>query len=560
MAVNELTIIIVADSTNRDNIRSLIESIRSFNDVEALTVILFDNEAGGDIREWGSSQEDIIFAYSDEGEIPYGKVITDIVNELDPPGDILLVPGTHLLVPGVLSGMLKILRDSESNGIVGANFLGSEFYGLGKDFLIKDYREIAEYSMSCSYEPYEVAVTDPKGTLLIRGELLKKIISFGETKSCSAEKLKQILCVTVEKAGFVVMADRADFWGDCSFKNENMESGEGILVSICVPTYNRGKCALDLGKSLVEERRRSGLEDRVQIVFSDNGSENEKDHYLELREMSEREKNFKYRRNSENLGFVKNMMEVLAFSDGRFSLVLSDEDRLFWPGFKTYIMYLEQHPEIGMMKGRTDKMYKDELPVYALAGKYALLSFYLRGNYVSGVIYNRELLTDSKIKQIHDTFGSGNRAYYWYPHIFWETWLQLNSVFASSDIPLVFECEPAEFDSTTDEITGKPRYTHPDDRIAQGLGYTDMIKKMDVQDDEISLYLFLNAYAKTLFLLRGSIMLHGEAIGSREEVVEKAEAAFKKELMKISFSDTDYYRSLAYDFMTSERAKFMTAP
>ncbi|MBQ7556900.1 MAG: hypothetical protein IJT00_02440, partial [Lachnospiraceae bacterium] len=122
--MNELTIIIVADSTNRDNIRSLIESIRSFNDVEALTVILFDNEAGGDIREWGSSQEDIVFAYSDEGEIPYGKVITDIVNELDPPGDILLVPGTHLLVPGVLSGMLKILRDSESNGIVGANYLG----------------------------------------------------------------------------------------------------------------------------------------------------------------------------------------------------------------------------------------------------------------------------------------------------------------------------------------------------------------------------------------------------------------------------------------------------
>ncbi len=560
MAVNELTIIIVADSTNRDNICSLIESIRSFNDVEALTVILFDNEAGGDIREWGSSQEDIIFAYSDEGEIPYGKVITDIVNELDPPGDILLVPGTHLLVPGVLSGMQKILSESESNGIVGANFLGSEFYGLGKDFLIKDYREIAEYSMSCSYEPYEVAVTDPKGTLLIRGELLKQIVGSGLVLECTEEELKQILCIAVEECEFKVVADRADFWGDCSPKAEVDSSGEVVFISVCVPTYNRGNCALDLGKNMVAERRRLGLEDKVQIVFSDNGSDNEREQYLELERMAGTEKNFKYRRNSENLGFVKNMVEVLAFSDGKFSLVLSDEDRLFWPGFKTYIMYLEQHPEIGMMKGKTDKMYKDELPVYARAGKYALLSFYLRGNYVSGVIYNRELLTDRVIKEIHDVFDSDNRAYYWYPHLFWETWLQLNSAFASSDIPLVFECEPAEFDSTTDEKTGKPRYTHPDERIAQGLGYTEMINKMKVSDDGIKEFLFLNAYTKTLFLLRGSIMLHGEAIGSREEVEEKAEAAFKKELMKISFSDTDYYRSLAYDFMTSERAKFMTAP
>ncbi len=228
--MSELTILIIADKNNAGSISALIESIRAFNDVPSLTTVLFDNEAGPELRNWGSAQEDIVFVYSDEGEIPFGKAVMDAVRGLPIIGDLLIVPGTHMLIPGTLSGMMKIMDINKGNAVIGANFLGSRYYGLGRDFLIDNYKELAEYSMSCNYGPYETDRLDPDGTILIGRSFLEQIVDISQLDKLDETEFKNAICAMAEEIDAKVLVDRADFWGDNSAETHNAEKNDGVIL------------------------------------------------------------------------------------------------------------------------------------------------------------------------------------------------------------------------------------------------------------------------------------------------------------------------------------------
>ena len=47
-----------------------------------------------------------------------------------------------------------------------------------------------------------------------------------------------------------------------------------MILSICIPTHNRGHRAFELATELLETRRSYGLEDLLEIVVAENGSNN----------------------------------------------------------------------------------------------------------------------------------------------------------------------------------------------------------------------------------------------------------------------------------------------
>ena len=101
------------------------------------------------------------------------------------------------------------------------------------------------------------------------------------------------------------------------------------LLSICIPTYNRERCLKDCLGSIVGQFNDPGVLDQVEVVISDNAS---KDNTQVLVEGYQKKyANIKYFRNAENIGFDRNLLNVVEKSSGEFCLTIGDDDALF-PG------------------------------------------------------------------------------------------------------------------------------------------------------------------------------------------------------------------------------------
>lgn len=96
------------------------------------------------------------------------------------------------------------------------------------------------------------------------------------------------------------------------------------LLSICIPTYNRGQCVYECVKKCLETIDTND----VEVVVSDNCSD---DGTYEMM-MSIKDERFSYYRNEKNIGYP-NIMYSVKRAKGRFALLISDEDEIeaYWP-------------------------------------------------------------------------------------------------------------------------------------------------------------------------------------------------------------------------------------
>jgi len=108
-----------------------------------------------------------------------------------------------------------------------------------------------------------------------------------------------------------------------------------ILLSICIPTYNRAallKEALDsVLAQLVGE-----LREEVEIVISDNASTDGTGELVEQKRKIPGLK-LKYFRHPTNLGFDANVLKVVERASGRYCWILSDDDLMAAGALRTLI-------------------------------------------------------------------------------------------------------------------------------------------------------------------------------------------------------------------------------
>ncbi len=98
------------------------------------------------------------------------------------------------------------------------------------------------------------------------------------------------------------------------------------LLSICIPTYNRADCLRQCLASITDQFKDPRVKDRVEIVVSDNGSA---DQTAAVLKQFEQFGNITILRNLENIGFDRNVLQVVAAAKGRFCWLLGDDDALF---------------------------------------------------------------------------------------------------------------------------------------------------------------------------------------------------------------------------------------
>ncbi len=97
-----------------------------------------------------------------------------------------------------------------------------------------------------------------------------------------------------------------------------------MLLSICIPTYNRCEKVLSLLHFLYEEIECVQNADDIEIIISDNCStdktEEKISEYLKEREF------FFYHRNKENLGLIGNLKRLTELAHGDYIWFMGDDD------------------------------------------------------------------------------------------------------------------------------------------------------------------------------------------------------------------------------------------
>jgi glycosyltransferase involved in cell wall biosynthesis len=97
------------------------------------------------------------------------------------------------------------------------------------------------------------------------------------------------------------------------------------ILSILIPTYNRKDVLAQTLNSLVKQIRESQLEKDVEIYIGDNCSPDGTEAYLKSL-CGANDSFIKFRRNTENLGAVRNLLGLVDLSSGRFWMFYGDDD------------------------------------------------------------------------------------------------------------------------------------------------------------------------------------------------------------------------------------------
>lgn len=120
------------------------------------------------------------------------------------------------------------------------------------------------------------------------------------------------------------------------------DSDPSLVLSICVPTYNRARyldCLLhDLAESIEE------LGFSYEVLIGDNASA---DGTADVIGRYQGQLNIRYFRRPVNVGVYENRSKLFAAARGRYLVYLADDDLLIPAALGRYIAHLEANPDIG---------------------------------------------------------------------------------------------------------------------------------------------------------------------------------------------------------------------
>lgn len=113
------------------------------------------------------------------------------------------------------------------------------------------------------------------------------------------------------------------------------------VLSICIPTYNRGyyleNCLESIRKSL------SDVVANVEICVSDNAST---DNTQKVASLASKSMPIKYHCNDLNVGMARNFLQVISMASGDYVWLIGDDDLLMPAGIENVLNLLEAHQNI----------------------------------------------------------------------------------------------------------------------------------------------------------------------------------------------------------------------
>lgn len=285
-----------------------------------------------------------------------------------------------------------------------------------------------------------------------------------------------------------------------------------MLLSICVPTYNRGHLALKHVQEILSIKSQD-----IELVVSNNGSLVKKECYDQIKSIQDPRLN--YFEFEWNQGFLINLCQVIKLSKGDFCMLLSDEDGVIAEKLPIYLDII-RHAQmftgnlsgniwdtIGVIFGSTSNF---EYPEVSLAaGEESIKGAYMWGNYISGLFFNRQVITNRLLDDMVERYKK-NTAWLYYPHMFFLTSGIIKNRVVMCKTPIISQEEPdsvevgAKKAKVKTYIEGKEflvplNYIAWEIRLDQMKGFCQHIKDLDVSND-LKFWMFCAVCNKTLFL------------------------------------------------------------
>ena len=277
-----------------------------------------------------------------------------------------------------------------------------------------------------------------------------------------------------------------------------------VLLSICIPSYNRGKRAYEN----ILHNLSSSTNGEIEIVLSNNGTQNEsKEYYSKIKRI--KDERLKYFAFDQNKGVAINFCKVAEIATGKFVLLLSDEDLIDFSQLEMILNILRKDQDtIAVVK-----IGSNSLPSIKLAhkGEEALLTYMLTSNYMSGLIFNRTLLKNSEVLEYIKS-NLNNHACAIYPHMIWELFLSQYGCVVGIDNALIKTGKAESSDLGNVEVGDEQtismvKYATLDSRLEQHQGFLEVFKDLEICNNNFDVMrkMYVKLCLKTMFLVSLSI-------------------------------------------------------
>ena len=258
------------------------------------------------------------------------------------------------------------------------------------------------------------------------------------------------------------------------------DNSKNIILSICIPTYNRGKRAYEN----VLHTLLSNYDNEIEIVISNNGTQNDTvEWYEKIKNINDtRVKYFEF---EDNVGFALNVCNVVNMAEGKYVVIISDED-IIDINLLDKILGLLVKNNIGVI--RTKGQNQGFIPSTKLCskGESAILTYMLTSNYMSGIIFNNELLKKYKCTEYVEK-RLDNEVCLYYPHMLWEVILSQYADVKGEDVTFIIEGEAEKTDIGRETNEVIPLYSSIEGRIKQFEGYYQIFNDMDICKSDFEL-------------------------------------------------------------------------
>ena len=180
------------------------------------------------------------------------------------------------------------------------------------------------------------------------------------------------------------------------------------LVSICIPSYNRPDTLVRLLKSVDVENEKD-----IEIVICEDKSPKREAISRQIEKFSQETKyKIIYKENKINLGFDKNLKELIRNANGQWIVYMGDDDEFVVGALGKLTAFLKEHPELGYVLKSHYSFNKDkkvekfryyEGTKFFEAGFQTYVSLFRKSVFISGFIIKRELLLPYLIDEFDGT-------------------------------------------------------------------------------------------------------------------------------------------------------------
>lgn len=289
--------------------------------------------------------------------------------------------------------------------------------------------------------------------------------------------------------------------------SNNASKRENILLSICIPSYNRGRRAYDN----IIHNLQSYYDEEIEIVLSNNGTQNSTKEYYEKISLI-KDSRLTYYAFEENEGFALNICKTSEIARGKFILMLSDEDLVNLSALpKIMDDIYKKRENLAVMRTRGDRQAIIPSTKFTEAGEEAILTYSLTSNYISGIIYNNTMIKKYNCrKYIKDNIK--NAVCFYYPHMEWELILCQYGNVLGKNIILINEGKAEKMEDVKEEIgmnihSNVPYYASIDGRLDQHKGFYNIFIDMEICKGNFDVFrkMYIKLCGKTIFLVHLSI-------------------------------------------------------